>query len=59
MNENPSVEVNYGADGIENQNIVSTVQDLTSRVGFRVNGLVASAIVVGIAGLAGYHYAKR
>lgn len=59
MNVNPSVEVNYGADGLGETDVVSTVQNLTSRLGFRVNGLVASAIVMGIAGMAGYHYAKK
>jgi|TARA_R110002110_G_scaffold111604_2_gene277860 hypothetical protein len=59
MNVNPSVEVNYGADGIGETDVVSTVQDLTSKLGFRVNGLVASALVIGIASMAGYRYAKR
>ena len=59
MNVNPSVEVNYGADGIGETDVVSTIQNLTSRLGFRVNGLVASAIVLGVAGMAGYHYAKK
>lgn len=59
MNVNPSVEVNYGADGLGETDVVSTVQNLTSRLGFRVNGLVASAIVLGVAGMAGYHYAKK
>ena len=59
MNVNPSVEVNYGADGIGETDVVSTIQNLTSRFGFRVNGLVASAIVLGVAGMAGYHYAKK
>jgi len=56
MNVNPSVEVNYGA---ENKDIVGTVQNITDKVGFRVNGWLASAVVVGIAGMAGYRYAKR
>ena len=59
MNVNPSVEVNYGADGLGETDVVSTVQNLTSRLGFRVNGLVASAIVLGVAGMAGYRYAKK
>ena len=59
MNVNPSVEVNYGADGLGETDVVSTVQNLTSRLGFRVNGLVASAIVLGVAGMAGYHYARK
>lgn len=56
MNVNPSVDANYGA---ENKDIVGTVQNITDKVGFRVNGWLASAVVVGIAGMAGYRYAKR
>ena len=59
MNVNPSVDATYGADGLGETDVVSTVQNLTSRLGFRVNGLVASAIVLGVAGMAGYHYAKK
>ena len=56
MNVNPSVDFNYGAEG---KDIIGTVQDLTGKVGFRINGWVASAVVVGIASMAGYKYAKR
>ena len=56
MNVNPSVDANYGA---ENKDIVGTVQSITNKAGFRVNGWLASAVVVGIAGMAGYKYAKR
>jgi hypothetical protein len=61
MNVNPSVDAQYGDGSMsaEGNDIVETVQDLTGKVGFRINGWVASAIVVGIASMAGYHYAKR
>jgi hypothetical protein len=61
MNVNPSVDAQYGNGTMnaESNDIVNTVQNLTDKVGFRMNGWIASAIVVGIASMAGYHYAKR
>jgi len=55
MNENPSVEVNYGAEG----DVVDLTQELASKVGFRLGGMSASALVLGVAALAGYRYARR
>lgn len=39
--------------------IVDTTQDLLAKGGVRVGGMTASAIVLGIAGLSGYYYARR
>jgi hypothetical protein len=55
MNENPSVEVNYGAEG----DVVDFTQGVASKLGFRIGGLSASVLTVGIAALAGYRFAKR
>jgi len=55
MNVNPSVEVNYGAE----TDIVDTTQDLLAKGGVRVGGMTASALVIAIAGLSGYYFAKR
>ena len=55
MNVNPSVEVNYGAE----TDIVDTVRELTGKAGFRIGGGTASAIVVAVAAIAGYQFAKR
>ena len=55
MNVNPSVEANYGAES----DIVDTVRELTGKAGFRIGGGTASAIVVAVAAIAGYQFAKR
>jgi len=39
--------------------VVDLTQELASKVGFRLGGMSASALVLGVAALAGYRFAKR
>ena len=39
--------------------IVDLTQGIASKLGFRIGGLSASVLTVGIAALAGYRFAKR
>ena len=41
------------------RNIIDTTQDLLAKGGVRVGGMTASALVIAIAGLSGYYFAKR
>jgi len=40
-------------------NIIDTTQDLLAKGGVRVGGMTASALVIAVAGLSGYYFAKR
>ena len=41
------------------RNIIDTTQDLLAKGGVRVGGMTASALVIAIAGISGYYFAKR